>query len=218
MTSAKKAAVDVAQIRSEFEIWIDHARLEPADAEWLRGVRWLTLWNVTVPQGLLASLPNLQGLDLRGGSAPDLALLDGCVGLRCLVVNQVRRMRDLSVLGTLTSLELLQLYGLKQVTDVPSLGGHAALRRLDLGVMRGLSELNGLLDAPGLEEVFLFKHINVSEADVARIRAHGAMQSFDWVGIDVPAVKWLPVVEEIGLPKTRAVRPMDWFEASGGLR
>lgn len=32
-----------------------------ADAAWLEPVTWLTLWAVKVPDGLLASLPNLVG-------------------------------------------------------------------------------------------------------------------------------------------------------------
>jgi hypothetical protein len=54
---------------------LDHASLDRTDISWLSPVRTLTLWSVKVPVGLLASLPKLTRLDLRGGSAESLSRL-----------------------------------------------------------------------------------------------------------------------------------------------
>lgn len=217
MAGTRRPASEVRQVRSEHEVWIDHAALTLADVEWLGAVRWLTLWDVTAPPGLLAALPDLRGVDWRGGSGSDLALVRGCAGLRCLVVNQVRGLSDLSELERLTRLDYLQLFGLKQVVEAPSLADHTSLRRLDIGVMRGLAQLGGLLDAPQLQELFLTKHVNVSQSDIARITTHPTLGAFGWFFADVPRRQWEPAMSAIDLPKAGAIRAEDWFREAGGL-
>lgn len=217
MSKTRKPAEQVALIRSEHEVLIDHAKLTEPDEVWLRDIRWLTLWNVTAPPGFLAGLERLEGLDLRGGSASDLSIVEGCEGLRCLVVNQIRGLNDLSILESAANLEYLQLYGLKQVTDAPSLAGHRSLRRLEVGLMRGLPALNGLLDAPGLEELQLYKQINVSAADIDRIRTHPTLTAFQWIAEDVPSKQSKPVVDAIDLPSPRSLLPQTWYQETGGL-
>jgi hypothetical protein len=85
----------VAKWRSPHDVWIDHAPLVDRDVEWLHDVRRLTLWAVPLPDGLLGRLPNLELLDIRGGSGHDMDIVGGCTALRVLVVNQIRGMRDL---------------------------------------------------------------------------------------------------------------------------
>src|SRR5271165_4928832 len=94
-----------AKWRGADDVWLDHARLVAADRSWLMPAKALTLWAVKVPDDLLASLPNLVFLDLRGGSGASLVCAAGCARLRYLQVNQVRGLSDLSVLPTLTNLE-----------------------------------------------------------------------------------------------------------------
>ena len=211
MARTRRAARDVADLRDGGEIWIDHAAVEARDIEWLRDVEWLTLWNVALPHGFLSTLPRLWAIDLRGGSSTDLRAVEGCDGLRCLTVNQVRGLRDLSIVGSLGSLEFLSLYGLKQVEFVPSLKELRALRRLEVGQMRGLQTMAGLLDAPAIEQLCLRKWVNVTADDVARINGHASLREFEWWAEDVPAYRWLPVVEAVGLPKAEPMVPRDWF-------
>lgn len=215
-TEQTTRSCEVAEHRGNGEVWINHAAIGPEDVEWLHDVEWLTLWNVTVPPGLLGSLRRLWGLDLRGGSGTGLGALDGCKALRCLVINQIRGLRDLSTIGSLISLELLELYGLKQVESVPSLSSLTALRRLNMGLMRGLRALDGALDAPGLEELSLYKWMTVTELDLARIKRHPSLRRFHWLGIDVPEARWVPVNEGVGLPPPRIMFPRDWFESENG--
>lgn len=217
MSTARKPARDVAQIRSEHEVWIDQAKLEDSDVEWLQTVRWLTLWNVTTPPGFLATLPMLEALDIRGGTATDLSVLDGCDGLRLLIVNQIRGLSDLSVIESLTNLEYLQLYGLKQVVEAPSLASLEALVRMEVGQMKGLPELGGLLDAPSLDVLELLKDTTVSDADVERIQSHPTLSAFAWWAMDVPKARSAPVIEAINLPLPQSLDSRKWFEQNGGL-
>ena len=73
-----KNAKDSARWRSPDDLWLDHVTLRRNDIEWLSSARLLTLWAVKVPPGLLASLPDLQFLDLRGGSATTLEAIAEC--------------------------------------------------------------------------------------------------------------------------------------------
>ena len=66
------------QDRGNGELWLDHLTLRPQDLEQLQVIRWLTAWNVKFPEGFLAQLPDLEWLDIRGGSRSDLSLVTGC--------------------------------------------------------------------------------------------------------------------------------------------
>lgn len=210
--SGRRPALERAQHRGDGEVWIDHAKLAESDQEWLQDVEHLTLWNVTAPPGFLARLPRLWLLDVRGGSGSDLRRLEGCESLRGLVVNQVQGLNDLSALVTLTNLEFLSVYGLKQVLTIPSLEANTHLRRVDVGRMTGLSSLGGLLEAPALEELFVVGKVAVTDEDVARIRSMGTVRSFDWFADgQVPDKRWVPVCESLGLPKAKACFPREWF-------
>lgn len=213
MARKRQPAREVVKDRGDGDYWIDHAVVEESDREWLVAADWLTLWNVHVPDGFLATLTNLKGLDIRGGSRSDLSLLEGCTSLRCLEVNQVQGLADLSMVETLDSLEILSLYGLRQVVQAPSLQRLSRLRRLEVGQMRGLDGLGGLLDAPGLTELFIIKRVHVTSEDVARIKA-SAVERFGWYGEDTPVSMWGPVVEELGLPEPAMGFPKDLLAAA----
>ena len=205
------AAQDQADWRSADELWLDHAVLRPTDAVWLEPVRSLTLWAVKVPDGLLASLPNLEYLDLRGGSGVSVAPAEGCRRLRYLQVNQVRGVTDLSVIPTLTSLELLSLYGLPRVEALPSFAPLRWLRRVELGSLKGLSGLTGLHDAPALEELLLHKAVGVAPDDASRLAEHPTLTGFEWVGEDVPVRVWLPFRDTVAKPRVRSMFARDWL-------
>ena len=139
---AKKGrARDVARGRGTAEVWIDHAVIEPADLAWLAPVRRLTLWAVDLPEGFLGTLPNLDWLDVRGGSGESADVVSGCERLRYLRINQVRGLSDVSAVGELATLELLSLYGLPKVTALPSMARLRSLARLELGSVKGLGSI-----------------------------------------------------------------------------
>lgn len=211
MAAQRRSAQSAAKWRSEHDVWIDHASLDPSDVEWLSGVRRLTLWAVKTPEGLLSSLPQLQWLDIRGGSGTSIDVVNGCSNLTYLAVNQIRGLHDLSALGGQTSLRLLSLYGLPQVRSLPSLAGLVHLKRLEIGSMKGLSGLGPLLEAPCLEELLLIKAVALSSTDPAAIAAHPTIRAFEWFAEDVPDKTWVPVVDRVGRPKAKPVEASDWF-------
>ncbi len=141
MTKKLAPAKEVAQTRSYNGLLIDHARIVEEDYIWLAAVERLTLWNVQVPKGFLASLQKLWWLDLRGGSAPDLSVAEGASKLRYLAVNQFRGMKDLSVVVEMLALRYLLLYGLPKVLKLPSFASHEQLEHLKIGQMKGLLSL-----------------------------------------------------------------------------
>ena len=206
--SAKSAAA----WRSENEVWLDHVTLKASDTEWLSPVRRLTLWAVKVPGDFFSSLPHLEWLDIRGGSGLSIDNVRGCQALTYLQVNQVRGLRDLSALGSLTTLRLLSLYGLPQVRGLPSLGALTELTRLQIGSMKGISGLGPVLDAPCLKDLLLIKAVALAQEDADAIAAHPTLRAFTWHGEDIPVKTWAPVVERVGRASVRNMHPSEWFD------
>jgi hypothetical protein len=81
-----------------------------------------------------------------------------------------------------------------------------------LGQLRGLVNLDGVLDAPNLRELQLVRKMNVSASDIDRLRRYPSLQKFDWFAEDVPYKDWSPVVEAVGLPSVPVLHPADWFK------
>jgi hypothetical protein len=209
---AKKGrARDVARGRGAAEVWIDHATIEPDDFDWLAPVRRLTLWAVDMPEGFLGTLPNLDWLDVRGGSGTSADFVVGCERLRYLEINQVRGLSDVSAVGDLVTLELLSLYGLPKVSALPNLAGLRALARLELGSLKGLGSIAPALDAPALEELFLSRAVSMDAGDPVRVRDASQIKAFSWFAEDVPDRVWEPVVRVVDKPAAPAVKPSDWF-------
>jgi hypothetical protein len=211
VTTAREAA----QWRGEDEVWLDHATLRETDLAWLAPVRTLTLWAVRVSPGLLAAMPALEHLDLRGGSAASVDLVAGCPRLRSLRVNQVRGVTDLSAIAGLASLELVALHGQPRVQVIPSLASLTALRRIEVGSMTGLDGLTGLHDTPGLEELWLLGAVRLAPDDAARLAAHPTLRELAWDAPDVPLSTTRPFLEQVGLPRAQGMHVADWFASRG---
>lgn len=207
----KLRARDVAQGRGTDEVWIDHAVIQSSDHDWLAPVRRLTLWAVDLPEGFLGTLPNLDWLDVRGGSGASTDFVSGRARLRYLQVNQIRGLSDVSAVGDLGTLELLSLYGLPQVNVLPSLARLRALARLELGSLKGLVSIAPALDAPSLTELCLIRSVSMDADDPRRIRDAPQIKAFDWFAEDVPTRVWEPVVRLVDKPAAPAVSPSDWF-------
>ena len=209
---AKKGwARDLARGRGTTEVWIDHAVIEPDDLGWLASVRRLTLWAVDLPEGFLATLPNLDWLDVRGGSGASADFVIGCERLRYLAINQVRGLSDVSAVGDLVTLELMSLYGLPKVTALPSLARLEGLARLELGSLKGLGSIAPALDAPALEELYLIRAVSMNADDPRRIRDAPQVEAFSWFAEDVPDRTWEPVVRVVGKPAAPSLTASEWF-------
>lgn len=156
-----RSAFAAAQWQRPDTVVIEHAVIDEQDVDWMVPIRRLDLWAVKTPPGVLGKLPNLEWLNIRGGTGGNLNASDGCERLRYFGVNQVRGLNDLSVLPSLKSVELLSLFGLPQVTQIPSLAGLVKLARAEIGSMKGLAGLTGLLDAPVLDELVLIRAVGL---------------------------------------------------------
>lgn len=199
------------RLRSNGDIWVDHAEVFPEDHEWLSGARKLTLWNVKVPDGFLSRLESLWWLDIRGGTASHLNVTQGLRNVRYLAINQVRGLADLAAIGELYTLRYLDLYGLPQIATLPSCSQLQKLEHVSLGQMRGLRSLRGVLDAPNLRELQFIRRITVNDADVEVIATHPTLERFGWYAEDVPAKDVLPVVTRMALPPCAGVSAAEWF-------
>jgi hypothetical protein len=207
-------AEEVARWSERENLWLDHALIVDSDHEWMTSVRHLTMWNVLVPDGFLASLPGLISLDVRGGSGSNIDMARNCQGLQMLRVNQIRGLTDLSVVSDLTGLRCLDLYGLPRVTRLPFLTGLLALERINIGSMKGLESLDELLDAPALRELELSRRIPITETDLDRMASHPTLTAFYWFWEDVPDRVALPVLERMShLPAPAEHGSTAWFNA-----
>jgi hypothetical protein len=213
-TMAKKRppSIEACKHRNNRVLRLNHVELLDEDIKWLGATERLTLWNVKVPAGLLARIETLWWLDIRGGSATDLAIAKGADKLQYLAVNQVRGMCDLSAISEMATLRYLDLYGLPNVTELPSCAALVNLDHANIGQMRGLHSLHGLLQAPQLRELVFVRKVNVNENDVAEIINHAAINAFTWFAEDVPNKQWVPVVEAIGLPPVHLMGVEQWFQ------
>ncbi|WP_251046231.1 hypothetical protein [Arthrobacter sp. ISL-85] len=135
-----------------------------------------------------------------------------CPNLSYLQVNQVRGLSDLSFLSRVKTLRFLSIYGLPKVEQLPSLAPLVHLRRLEVGSMKGLSELAPALEAPALRELVLTRAVPLASGDPDAIKDHPTLQAFTWFAEDVPNKTWVPVVEHVGLPQARILQPDEWFE------
>jgi hypothetical protein len=192
-------------------VCVSHRVLGAGDAPALLEARHLILWNVRLPSGFLATLPRLELLDLRGGSSADLRLVEGCSGLRGLIVNQIRGLKDLSAIEALTRLELLSLYGLAQVDRLPDLSKLPSLRRLDLGQLRSLCDWSPLLRASGLEQLSLANKLDPDLETMSALAAHQRLRYFDWYAPDESASRVRAVSEAVARPRSKPSRPEAWF-------
>lgn len=208
-------AREAVRWRSEDHAWLDHAVIVDDDLDWLAKARRLTMWAVEVPEGWLARHPNLEWLDIRGGSGKSADFLRGCKDLRYLCLNQIRGVSDLSAIADLHSLELLSLYGLPQVTELPNLQALHRLIRLELGSMKGLSGIAPLLAAPALEELQLQRAVTLGPDDPDHIRDHPSLREFGWFAEDVPLKVWQPLLAHVAKPPARTMHPEEWFATRG---
>lgn len=157
---------------------IDHACIVEEDLPWLLPIKRLSLWDVDVPHGFLAKLPNLWWLDIRGGSAKDIMVADGADKLECLIVNQIRGLEDLSLLTSFRQLRFLSVYGLPKLVSFPDLSPLTQLEHADIGQLKGLRSLIGILSAPNLKELYMVRRVNISEEDLDCMSAHQSLEKF----------------------------------------
>ncbi len=210
-TKKLQQAKDVAKHRENNAIWIDHAIVKESDIDWLKDVERLILWNVKLPSNFLAKLPNLWWLDIRGGSSKDLSLLTDCMNIRFFAINQVRGLLNIDEILNLSKVEYIKMYGLSKLVELPTFSKLKHLKRVDVGQMKELLSIKGILAAPMIEELLLIKKIGIQTSDVLQINNLTSLKQFDWIAVDVPMKVSKPVKDAIELPKTKSIHPEEWF-------
>jgi hypothetical protein len=123
----------------------------------LQKLRKLTLRSVTTADlSYLRSLPKLWFLDLELGGLGSLSAIAGMESIEYLEVWQVKGLTEVDAVGALPRLQYLFLQSLARVKKLPSFARSRALRRVHLQNMRGLADVSSLATAPALAELVVY--------------------------------------------------------------
>ena len=110
----------------------------------------LCCWNLdTIDLSGLSSCGQLQNVRLSGVPVRDLSFLEGKNRLSEVRLNNMRRLRDISALGALTSIGTIDIDGCDWIADFSPLAGCSSVnsfryRSDDVGVLRDASFLAGM--------------------------------------------------------------------------
>ena len=190
--------------------WVIGTKLVDSDVDRLQHVRYLTLVDTRLPTDFLGRLPQLELLDLRGAlSARTASQLTAVPKLRALAISRARTLTELPTLES--SLELLDLYGLSQLTALPKVQG---LRRVNLGQLRSLSDWTPLASLPGLEELELTNHLTPDLDVLAQLAANPTFARFGWSAPDEWQRKVAAATQVADRPQPDHLRIRDLWNAS----
>jgi len=162
----------------------------------------LGLRSITLPDlSVLTRLGRLKSLAIKLGGTKDLSLLHQIGKLRYLELWMIRGLADLSSLGGLECLQYLVLETLKHVQALPSFRKLRLLRRVRLLNMKGLRDLSGISEAPALEDLVVFEMRHLTADAFRPFVGHPALRTVS-VGLGsrskdaaVHALLRLPTVE-----------------------
>jgi hypothetical protein len=133
----------------------------------------------------LASLPKLRRLEMLLGGSDDLSALAGAKGLAHLELCWIRRLTDLSFISRMKSLRYLHLEKLKQVRSLPSFRDLAGLRALSMDMMKGLTDVLPIAEAPALEWIRYTDAGNLQPSDFVNVVAMPSLRGIGvWFGSD----------------------------------
>jgi len=140
----------------------------------------------------LSGLTQLDTLYLNGNRIEDIAPLAGLTRLKDLNITN-NSIRDISALRGMKELETLRVYD-NPLTDISVMRGLTELHELHLHDLPELSDIEPLIDNPGLGpgDHVIVNNTGVSCADVDRLRAKGVTVSSDCRGLELDRI--LPVV------------------------
>ncbi|HST26526.1 MAG TPA: hypothetical protein VLJ76_11075 [Gaiellaceae bacterium] len=138
----------------------------------------LTLRSIKLPDlSLLVPLESLRSLDLKLGGTNDLGLLPEVGQLRYLELWRIRGLSDLSTVGGLPRLRHLFLQALPQVTTLPDFSEASSLRRIHLETMKGIRDLRPIATAPALEELVLGDLPQLQPDDLRPLVGHPTLRA-----------------------------------------
>jgi len=127
----------------------------------------LTLRSITLPDlSLLLPMTGLLALDIKLGGTKDLGLLPRIGTLEYLELWMVKGLTDISAVGNLPHLRYLFLQALRRVQALPDLSNDKQLRRIHIETMKGLHDLRPLATAPALEQLLLIDMAHLQPEDL----------------------------------------------------
>lgn len=145
----------IARLRGIKDLHLEGHKKDLKTIASLVNIEFLDLRSISLPDlSLLESLPKLRGLALRLGGTNNLTFPD-LPDLRYLELWMIRGLTDISGITRLGNLRYLFLQDLKNVSTIPSLHVMPKLERLHLVNMKGLTDLSPISEAPNLQELLL---------------------------------------------------------------
>lgn len=126
----------------------------------LRNLTELTLRSLTLDNlDFLSTYENLEKLHVILGGTKNFDALRGLPNLKYLELYQIRQLSDIEFISDLKNLEFLQLSSLRNISRLPDFTNSHNLRKLVLVTLKGLEDISSLGKIDLLEE-FLFVAAN----------------------------------------------------------
>lgn len=120
----------------------------------LRELTDLGLSGVTLPDlSALLALTGLRKLSIFLGGTKNLALLPRFPKLEDLFFMRITKLFDLGILAEIEGLKSLRLDWMRNVTSLPSFARLTRLDNVELGTMKGLTDLSSVAAAPALRRL-----------------------------------------------------------------
>lgn len=153
-TKKKLSLRPLARFRKLERLYVEGQTKDIEVISGLKELRSITLRSITLPDlALLIPLRKLRALDLKLGGTKNLSLLPELDTLEYLELWMVKDLSDLTPVEGLPRLEYLFLQSLRQVQALPDLSGLTSLRRLWIETMKGLTDLSAIREAPQLRQL-----------------------------------------------------------------
>ena len=167
----------------------------------LKGLRSLSLYRHARGFESIAELPRLEGLRLggyklegviadvaggirslrslkmKGGSGKSLGWVAGLTELRHLAIDSVREVTGVDFLRSLERLEYLYLRSAPQVTELCAFGALRRLRRVHLEQLKSICSLEGVAEAPQLEELVAVSMGGLDSEALRCFKGHATLSS-----------------------------------------
>ena len=145
----------------------------------LKTLERLTLRSISTNDlGYLERLDRMWSLEVKLGGIQDLSALERKKCLKYLELWQIRGLRDLSFISSLSGLQYVFLQALRNVIAIPDLSRLLELRRLSLENMKALADVSALWSSPSLTE---FIHVSANNMRPEQYEGIGKISTLERV-------------------------------------
>jgi hypothetical protein len=157
----------------------------------------------------LAQLRCLKKLWINGGDAKSPLFLEEMSQLTHLGYGRMTGLASLEVLRSLTKLEALELWWMKQVKSLPDFSRHNNLWCIQLLSMAGIADLSPIAAAPNLRQFHINAPHALSAAELKRFAGHRTMKSASVGASSDRAVR--EYAAALGHLANNDARSVDWW-------